>query len=112
MKMPTTQYDKASRHGKMKGNFFRKLQIKGHEALTAVNIQRCYGRVTQKISLSSMNIADLRMVSLKERFSAHIRAICTLRKISIRDTNCFGVENAALHKSTTMYFQLYIKLDS
>ena len=45
------------------------------------------------------------MVSLNERFTSHIGAVCTPwdGKIFITDPNCFGTRRAFLHKYSTMY---------
>ena len=45
------------------------------------------------------------MITLKERFNAHIGAVCTPGdyKDFITDLNCFVVRRAFLHKCTTMY---------
>ena len=89
----------------MEKEFSRNLPNKGHEEQNVCQIHSSYDNVTQKISLSTKNIVDFRMISLNERFSSHIGAVCTPwdGKIFITDPNCFGTRRAYLHKYSPMY---------
>ena len=106
MKIPKGYYDSPPCLGKyLENEFARNLPIKGHEELSACQIHSSYDNVTQKISLSTKNIVDFRMINLNERFTSHIGAVCTPwdGKIFIIDPNCFGTRRAFLHKYSTMY---------
>ena len=106
MKIPNGYYDSPASLGKyLETEFGSNSPNKGDDELTACQIHRWYDIVTQKISLSDKTIGESRMITLKERFIAHIGAVCTPseNKIFITDTNTFGVRRAFLYKHTIMY---------
>ena len=111
-----TGYDEspASLGKYLEKEFSKNLPIKGHEELSAIQIHSSYENVTQKISLSTKSIVDFRMITLNDRFNAHLGAVCTPwdNKIFIADPNSFGVRRAFLHKYTTIYLLRRCKISN
>ena len=110
LKIPNGYYVSPAIHWKyLEKEFARNLPIKGHEEFSACLIKSWNDNHTQKISLSTKNPLDFHMISLMDRFTAHIVAVCSPwdNKTFISYPNCFVLRLAFLHQDTTMSIYCY-----